>query len=281
MIKLIGTIKQRAEAHLRYSRPMAEPNANQPVLDEDGNPKSFIPSFLRTNNPVKSSSEYKDVPELVAAIESSSKWWEENKIAMSAHSKFIAQLKVKKRKEALQAKFFSLATTFELGLIVVEQTKNGGPDAASKLNVKELPHTAVYDALRDLPKETLPPLSFANTEAMLTTFSTTTVYDNAVIKARMHESDINLIKPLITKLIGWLPILTTDVWAQSAKTDQDRKINSELRKALAPKATAKANADVEMALDKASAENSDTRSFIRKTAEAAAKVTVQQIVRSQ
>jgi len=115
---------------------------------------------------------------------------------------------------------------------------------------------------------------------MLTAFSTITVYDNAAIESKMHESDSNLIKPLVTKLIEWLPLLSTDVWAQAAKTDQDRKINSELQKALAPKATAKANADVEMALDKASAKNSDTRSFIRKTAEAAAKVTVQQIVHS-
>jgi hypothetical protein len=36
-----------------------------------------------------------------------------------------------------------------------------------------------------------------------------------------------------------------------------------------------------MALNRAHAENSNTRSFIRKTAEAAANVTVQQIVRSQ
>jgi len=157
----------------------------------------------------------------------------------------------------------------------VEQTKNGGPDTASKLSRKELSHKAAYDALRDLPKETLSPLSFANTEAMLTAFSTITVHDNAVIKSKMHESDSNLIKPLVTKLIEWLPIISTDVWAQAANTDQDRKINSELWKTLAPKATAKANADVEMALDKAITKNINTRLFIRKTAKAAAKVTVQ------
>ena len=78
------------------------------------------------------------------------------------------------------------------------------------------------------PKRPCPPLSFANTEAMLTAFSTITVYDNAAIDSKMYESDSNLIKPLITKLIEWLPILSTDVWAQSAKTDQDWKINSEL-----------------------------------------------------
>jgi hypothetical protein len=157
MLKLIGTIKQRAEAHLRYTRLMADPKTNQPVLDEDGNPKPFIPSFLRTNNPVKSSSDYNADPEMVAAIEASSKTWEANKNAMSTHLKLIAQLEIKKRNEALQAKFFSLATTFALGLIVVEQTKNGGPEAASNLNRKKLSHKAAYDALRDLPKETSPP----------------------------------------------------------------------------------------------------------------------------
>jgi len=45
---------------------------------------------------------------------------------------------------------------------------------------------------------------------MLTAFSTTTVYDNTAIEAKMHESDSNLIKPPVTKLIDWLPIFTTD-----------------------------------------------------------------------
>ena len=52
MLKLVATIKQRAEAHHRYSGPMANPRTNQPVLDEECNPKSFIPSFLRSNNSV-------------------------------------------------------------------------------------------------------------------------------------------------------------------------------------------------------------------------------------
>jgi hypothetical protein len=278
MIKLVATIKERAETHHCYSRPMADPRTNQPVLDKEGNPKSFIPSFLQSNNRVKSSPNFNDNPDIVAAIEAASKTWEAKKIAMSAHSKLIAQLEIQKRIKVLQAKFFSLATTFALGLIVVEQTKNGGPNAASTLNRKELLQKATYDALRDFPTETLLLLSFNSTEALLTAFSTTNVYDNAAIESKMVESDSDLIKPLITRLIEWLPLLSTDVWAQTLKTDQERKINAELRKALAPKAAAKANADVEMALDRAHAENSDTRLFIRKTAEAAAKVTVQQIV---
>ena len=105
MLKIVATIKQRTEAHLRFSRPMADPKTNQPILDAEGNPTPFIPSFLRSKNPVKSSPEYNDDPEILAAIEAASKTWEANKVSMSAHSKLIAQLEIKKRKEKLQAKF--------------------------------------------------------------------------------------------------------------------------------------------------------------------------------
>ena len=86
---------------------MVERKTNQPVLDNEGNTKSFIPSFLWSNNPTKSSSDYNDNPEMVAAITASDQTWEANKVVMANHSKFIAQLEIKKRKKALQAKFLS------------------------------------------------------------------------------------------------------------------------------------------------------------------------------
>ncbi len=145
------------------------------------------------------------------------------KIVMSAHAKLVAELEIKKRLEALQAKFFSLATIFALRLVVEEQTKNGGPNAASTLTRNELLQKATYDALCDLWSDTLLLLHFNNSEALLSAFSTTNVFDNNAIKGKMAQCNSDLIKPLITNLIMWLPIFSTNIWAQAIKTDQVRE----------------------------------------------------------
>ena len=148
---------------------------------------------------------------------------------MAKHAKKITQLEIKKKKEKPQAKFFCLATTFSLGLSVVDQNKNKDPDPASKLDRNELSHKAAVEARGDMTINILPPFSFANKPVMLYVFSSMQWFVTSSAKTKLMENISELIKPLIPHLIEWLPGLFTNVWKLVAKREQERKPNLDLR----------------------------------------------------
>ena len=117
---------------------------------------------------------------------------------------------------------------------------------------------------------------------MLAEFCTQQKYVDATIKEKMAEVDSKLMKPIIEKLIDWLPKLTSSLWKTEAVKVQEKNINAELQKALNPKAIADKSKDIEAALAAAGAGASETiLNLIRKEAQAESKRVANQHTRSQ
>eukprot|EP00956_Cyclotella_meneghiniana_P029299 scaffold70457_cov82-Cyclotella_meneghiniana.AAC.1 len=65
----------------------------------------------------------------------------------------------------------------------------------------------------------------------------------------MSEADSEFIKPIITKMHTWLPILSVSLWEADDARDNARKVNAAIRIALKPQEMTQANDDVNMQLD--------------------------------
>ena len=82
---------------------------------------------------------------------------------------------------------------------------------------------------------------------------------NPVIEDKMQEADSEFIKPIITKMHTWLPILSVSLWEADDAKDKERKVNAAIRIALKPQEMIDANEQVEMELEKEDEHGTSTR----------------------
>ena len=138
------------------------------------------------------------------------------------------------------------------GLVVIKQTKSGGFTNGMKLDRMELAGMAAYNAIGKLRKETYIDLYCkiaASYQAELqSSFAKHCKYNNDVISKKASDDDKKFIEDITTNLILYIPLTTTQLWSSNRNKELDNKVNSELRKALAPPAIAQATEDVAMAI---------------------------------
>ena len=120
-------------------------------------------------------------------------------------------------------------------------------------------------------------------DALQAKFATYTGYDDAAIEEKMDQADKKFLTDHITtNLITWLPLTSTTLWNLDEKKEMDRKVNSELRKALKPAAIAQATEDVAMAIGDADGANNETMmEVLKKEARAEAKKEMQRSLQKQ
>ena len=131
---------------------------------------------------------------------------------MATRARDVAELEITKRKSDLRAKFYELATTFALGLVVTLQTENGGMPAEMKLDRKELAAKAAYDALHSCGDILVAPLTLNSKEALLSSFCLLLSFANADTESKMSDQDRASITPIAASLSTWLPTITVQVW---------------------------------------------------------------------
>lgn len=282
MLAKATTIRQRKQSVKRFTDPWVDPKTNKPHMDETTNqPKSFIPNSLRSKCPVKASPDYKDDTDIMNEVAAAKLEHEKYQKKMTEHAHNLAKLEIKLREQKLQKDFFDHSRKFALCMVINHQIKNGLP-AGVKLSREELASKAVYNALKNRI-DMINALFEENADALQASFATYTGYDDAAIEEKMDQADKKFLTDHITtNLIAWLPLTSTTLWNLDEKKEMDRKVNSELRKALKPAAIAQATEDVAMAIGDADGANNETMmEVLKKEARAEAKKEMQRSLQKQ
>ena len=247
MLKLIASIQQRIESSRRFDKQVVDPETNQPLLDSDGNPKPFIPNSCRAKCPVQATGLHNDDPEILGVLKNADIEWEACRLKMADFAKNVAKLEIKNRQKQLTVLVHELATTFALGLVITKQTRTS--PIGLTFDRKELAAKAIYDAFGDLPTNLAAFLAIPAGDTIQGDFAKHTKFVNADIEDKISESDSQFIKSIANELHQSIPAMTINIWQREEQLGRDRQVNSELRKAFKPKAQAKANRDVEEALE--------------------------------
>ena len=247
MLKLIATIQQRIESSRRFDTQVVDPETNQPLLDTDGNPKPFIPNSCRAKCPVQATGLHNDDPEILGALKNADAEWEACRLKMAGFAKSVAKLEIKNRQKQLTVLVHELATTFALGLVITKQTRTS--PTGLTFDRKELATKAIYDAFGDLPTDLANFLAIPAGDTIQGHFAKHMNFVNVDTENKITESDSQFIKCITNELHRSIPAMTIKIWQREEQLGRDRQVNSELRKAFKPKAQAKANRDVEEALE--------------------------------
>ena len=282
MLAKATTIRQRKQSVKRFTDPWVDPKTNKPYMDETTNqPKSFIPNSLRSNCPVKASPDYKDDTDIMTEVAAAKLVHETYQKQMAVHAHNLAKLEIKLREKKLQKDFFDHSRKFALCMVINHQIKKGLP-AGVKLSREELASKAVYNALKNRI-DMINALFEETADALQAKFSSYTGYDDTAIEEKMDPADKKFLTDHITtNLIQWLPLTSTTLWNLDEKKEMDRKVNSELRKALKPAAIAQATEDVAMAIGDADGANNETMmEVLKKEARAEAKKEMQRSLQKQ
>ncbi len=281
MLDVLVTIRQRTETSKPFDSPMLNPVSGETIVDAAGEPIPYIPKSVKSDCPIKISNAYNDDDDLKALRSEAMLDWEKAQAIQAGHAKKVAKLEVKKRKETLCTKFFKLTTTIAVGMVVTKRERNGGLATDQKLSLNELAALSVYDALKDSTRNLITALAQESNETLLNFYKTSQSYDDGAIQEKMSEADSEFLKDISNQLHGWMPELSFKIWNLDLERARERNVAAELRKALAPKATAAATQDVEQAIvAMGAAVKEGIRNVARKETERVATKVVRELNRS-
>eukprot|EP00956_Cyclotella_meneghiniana_P006515 scaffold8576_cov44-Cyclotella_meneghiniana.AAC.1 len=252
MLDLRATIKQREESYARFTKPSLHPTTGEIINDEAGNPLPFIPNSLRIkreNCPVKPTSAMASEQSMRNQMEQVYAVHDAYILKMAAHAKAVAELEISLRQDKLRRSFYDLLSKIALAHNVAEEVTAGKLPDGIMLSRDERMRKVVFDTLRDAPANICNAIGLVNGADLSLNYAASINFINPVIKDKMNEADSEFIKPIITKMHTWLPILSVSLWEADDARDNACKVNAAIRIALKPQEMTQANDDVNMQLD--------------------------------
>ncbi len=252
MLDCYTTYRQKQKSLARFDQPMKDATTGVVVLDEEGNPKPFIPNPLRKACPVKAPKRVasKNDDQARALEEEAKKDYAEYIAKATATAKKYCQLDTDLCQEELFDKFYTLTVQMSLAYTIVKKTMKGGFTDGMKLDQDELANKIAYDIFHNFNQAQASNFGMESGEQLAQHFAKFTSYDHEAAVAAWDEAkDGEFVTEVALKIKDWIPRMTFELWAIEEVKDRRRQIDAELRKALKPKAMAKANQDVEDAMD--------------------------------
>ena len=259
MLDLRATIKQREESYARFDKPSLNPTTGEIMNDEAGNPLPFIPNSLRSKCPVKPSAPMANEQSMRNYMDTVQATHAAYVTAMANHAKRIAELEIELRQSQLRRQMYKLLSNIALAHDVMGEVMAGSLPMGMKLSRDERVNKIVFDVLADASAKVSAAIGVVEGTPLKMDFCATVNHIDAVIEDKMDESDSEFIKPIITKMCTWLPLLSVDLWEADDAKEQTRKINAALRIALKPKALVQANEDVDAEMNEVDAATNPTR----------------------
>jgi len=107
MLDKLASIKQRKSSSLRHNKPVIDSKTGKELLDDDGNPKKFVPNSCRAKCPVEASATFRDDPRVTTKLEAARKEHEAWRLKMAQFCKEMSWLEIEMREEALRKEFFN------------------------------------------------------------------------------------------------------------------------------------------------------------------------------
>ena len=276
MLDLLTTIKQKKETRARFKKPATNPTTGAVLRNEAGEPKPFIPNSLRDKCPLKASKHTNDDPRMQMLLKEGEDLYYQWQLTGAKQAEKIAQLEIDIRQEELRHKSYDLALMLASSYVTIKAVMDEGLPSEIALTEEQLTDKSVFEALKTLKKSHCGALWMEDGDKIAEDFAKYRVkFDDSAIETKLKEEEEALldtdssdyIKPVSDTVATLLPLLTTKLWANEEAKEKKRKISAALKKLLKPKAMAKANQDVEMALDTADANapNENLLNVIRKT----------------
>lgn len=107
MLDQLASIKQRKSSCLRHTTPVIDPKTGKESLDDDGEPKKFVPNSCRAKCPVEASEMFRDDPRVVSKLEAARKEHEAWRLKMAQFTKEMSWLEIELREEVFRKEFFA------------------------------------------------------------------------------------------------------------------------------------------------------------------------------
>lgn len=249
MLDFLATIRQREKSHARFDKPQRHPVTGDVLVGEDNIPKPFIPSSLRAKCKVESSDLSNDDTRMRTVLEEAEKEYAIYQLKAATSAKLVSTLEITIRWEKFRTKFYEFVTTFASAYVCITKTRAGGFNQAMKLDMNDLATKMTYDLLENFSQTCAQYLGKENGTELRDEFAASQSFDNTAIVEKMDCTDGDFMLHITNQLKVMIPVLTTRFWSSNEKRDLEREVNAELKKLLKPKAMAKANNDVEDAME--------------------------------
>jgi hypothetical protein len=134
MLDKLASIKQRKSSYLRHIKPVIDSKTGEESLDDDGNPKKFVPNSCRAKCPVEASEMFRDDPRVVTKLEAARKEHEVWRLRMAQICKEMSWLEIEMREEALRKEFFAYTHAVAKSRYMAEARRQTIPTLSSAGN---------------------------------------------------------------------------------------------------------------------------------------------------
>jgi hypothetical protein len=271
MLETNDTINQRTTSHGRFDKPMKDPSTGAILLDDNDQPKPFIPNNLRKQPPIVASKATKDEPRMKALTDRARQKWEAYQAEAAKDAKEASALEITIRVEKLRNQWFEFVNTLALGHVIVKKTRDGGFASDMKLDADELADKVAYQIISKLEKKHTTVFRHADGPNLAAEYEKQRKFDNAALEEKWNDgADKNFVNSVEGKIQDWTTSMTFMLWANEKAKDRDRQVEAALREVLKPRAMRKANEDVEAALEEedGTANSDAVRSLARKEVKA-------------
>lgn len=250
MLDLRSTIKQREESYARFGQSAKDPTTGAVLKDKQGNPIPFTPASLKKECPIEASKAMNNESAMATLIEESKTIHADYVKTMTEQAKKVAELEIKLRYNHLRTKLYKLLDQCARARLVIAEIAEEKPAGKLQHDREDHIHLVVYVILKNASQAVADLLKMENSTKLAAEYEKARDFDWTGLDSLATDDGDNVrIKPVITLMDTWLPVLTTAVWTQEDTKDRNRMIEAALRKEFKCQAQKEATEKVQDALD--------------------------------